>query len=281
VNALHDNSIEITAEVMAAVQSEVPDATIRVVGGIVTAALISGVEYDVANRAVIVPEGASLPTRRSNGTRRDLDFMVLNTDPELGERVYHSAVRASDTRLNVSMFQAVSATAPSIFSRKGEHVIDEQIGSQFHRIGPFRAKVPDSATDEWKVVLPSCDTFPILHPRFHATQYQIRRLRGLHPKDLADGKLEALHQAVKGMEGAYSDDQNAAYAELDGLAITIQELQDMSFFEAVGKYGRSVARAKIGQRIAYSGLVVNYFQRREDQKYAAELVAHNSEQFGK
>jgi hypothetical protein len=257
------SSFDIVAEVCAQVEAGLLEADIRVVGGFAAAALLESSAIDPAERLITLGPDADLASTRPNGTRRDLDIMLLNTDPALRKPVLHTAVLASAGRLTISLSQAIAAGTDPGYLRKGKHVFDPANGTQAHRVGPFQARVPDTATDSWRVALDSGAFFAVNDPRFQIASYNGRRLRGIHPKDNQDGKLARLEERVRAIPGMYTEAQNADYAELERLATDIEAFQRMGFLAAARRYGLRSLASKIGSAFLTSPFVTRHYQRAE------------------
>lgn len=259
-------------EIFHAMHEAVPEADVRVVGGIGTIALLDADKILPDDHEVVVPEGFQFASYRRNGTRRDVDMLLLNTDAEMLEAVYRAAVLASASRLDISVSRSIKSDEIRTYNPVGKHIIRDD-GSHYHHLGLYRARVPESGVAEWTVRPPSRDIayFAMLAPRFHTLSYDVRRLRGIHRKDLVGGKLDDMNEIVHGVEEFFTNEEDEAYADLDGLAVIVRDLGRMNLFQAIRQYGWPMAKAQVNKRYLMAHSTWNGYQRGENSRYDDHL----------
>jgi hypothetical protein len=157
------------------------------------------------------------------------------------------------------------------------HTFDSRTGEETHRVGPFEARVPKSALDDWRVVTETGVSFPVIGPRFQVASYHIRRLRGVHQKDYQNDKLARLEEKARSVPGLYGEEADTQYADLDRLAGDIMDFQAMPLLAVVRTYGLKALASKLGTGFFTSRRVTQYYQRAEGRKADELLLQLQSE----
>jgi len=106
---------------------------VQIIGGVGSAALMDhDVVIDVKNKEVIAPESMDLPTMRPNGSRRDLDVLVLSSSTAEIEAVEHLIDHTVKGELD-----------PSVFGLKKEGPLKKQMLSPIFGFAAIRTCLSD------------------------------------------------------------------------------------------------------------------------------------------
>jgi hypothetical protein len=189
------------------------------VGGMASGPLSEGdYELDLAERAIIAGQNTTLPVFRENGTRRDIDVLVLSTDEDRIQRAAQAVGGLIDDALEVSVFgvepHADLMTRGSRLARLfkdflSHRTIDEE-GGHHYVLGPIDQAVSEESYEPWQLVTPGGDTFQVMHPVAQLYCYDMRSLSGPRTKDAA--KVAQLRANV--MENpAMARDAESMFAE--------------------------------------------------------------------
>ncbi len=160
------------------------------VGGMASGPLSDGsYELDVAERTIIA-ETAGLPSVRENGTRRDIDVLVLSTDEDRIARAAGAVQAVIGDALEVSVFgvedhEALMSRGSRIarlFKDFLSHRTIDEAGNHHYVLGPIDQTVPEDSYEPWLLVTPK-GQFQIMHPVAQLHCYDMRSLSGPRAKD--------------------------------------------------------------------------------------------------
>lgn len=202
---------------------------------------------DVAARRVVPPERLQLSTTRDNGSRRDLDVLVLSTRADLVARVRAIAADTIGTALETSVFALrplsqlreqrarplLSACRVFLGDRYAEEDEHGRITRLQRALFPFAVEVDTGSLDTWHVDVGGPVAMPVQRPGSLIAGYLTRSISGLRPKDLpkVDRLARALHLSAPGeIEWLTS----GAGAPLLHLARLIHSLRGPASGETVG-----------------------------------------------
>ncbi len=179
----------------------------QVLGGISVLPFVHGSPAvdGVAGRVAAAPR-LHLSTLRDNGSRRDLDILVLSTSSALVDATRAIAARTIGGELETSVFalrpaaqlrqQAARPLAAAGRIFLGDRYVEEDAGRVsrlFRALFPFAVEVGTGALQTWQVDLGD-HLMPIQRPGSLLGSYLTRSVSGLRPKDHA--KVAALADAV-------------------------------------------------------------------------------------
>jgi hypothetical protein len=158
-----------------------------VVGGIATAALVHpDTVIDVSTRRIIAAEAADIPTRRPNGTMRDVDVLI-------GGVVHQSLMQQAKTDIEQATAQSLEA---SVFSFDAYHShMHEKSGwisrrlqqtneTVSYQLGPIIQHVQPTSYEPWTLELPKgMGEVSVLNPVGQLAAYAMRSISGIRAKD--------------------------------------------------------------------------------------------------
>lgn len=188
------NSYEILPIVENVLRDRVPKhIPFFVLGGIMTAALRDErtiIDFD--EKHVTAPKDVAIPTRRKNGTRRDIDILIADVlAKDIGKGIASDVTEAIDNELDVSVFglddheevqqkSRITRQATEWLSRR---TIDEN-GVHRYELFPLAQAVESASYEPWILSYNSdSQGVSVLHPVGHALAYRMRSISGVRPKD--------------------------------------------------------------------------------------------------
>ncbi len=238
---------DVIHEVDSAMHDVLPlDTTYFVLGGIASSALvhhdtrIDGMED--GSGFIFAPDEAADPTRRLDGTKRDIDILVPSAlDDGLADKLKQTVVEAIDGHLLVSIFkfdkheppqnpaERLAATFTEWLSRR---TIDEN-GILRYELFPLEQVVQPETYETWRLIISNGVQVNVLHPVGHMLAYRMRSISAGRTKDVT--KLDIMTQNVLAIpehgealyDGAFKDwldfaamiqALNTGYAHMDELA---------------------------------------------------------------
>ncbi|MGH7237381.1 MAG: hypothetical protein ACREGF_02500, partial [Candidatus Saccharimonadales bacterium] len=177
--------------------------TMQFIGGVASAALQDpATRFDPIDRLIIAPAGFELSSIRDNGSRRDLDLLVLDTRPEKIAEVETLAGSCIGDELKISVFGLHQATelgrmkAHPFGKRAYWSAVSDRYVSPSPDLGqppkleksifPFAANLPPECLETWNLQLgkPGEEfVIPVAHPGSALLNYATRSLAGLRGKD--------------------------------------------------------------------------------------------------
>ncbi len=186
---------------------------IQIIGGNGAAALLhEDTVIDVKTRTITAPAVCDLPRLRSDGSVRDLDTLVLSTDPAqieavrlLGEEVIGDRLPVSVfglkklTELNSQRRQPVRSTARIFLADRYVTAVDDHgrpsvTFEGFKALYPFQAPIGDETMETFQLLIDDRLPTPTSHPGATILNYLTRSISGLRAKDVV--KVEAMTENV-------------------------------------------------------------------------------------
>jgi len=177
-------------------------AQFQIIGGNGSAALKDpATEIDLDAGIIVASNKVNLPRLRDDGTLRDMDVLVLSTNPEEVEAVRELAEGVVADELEVSVFGLKSSvqladqmSSPVKSSAKvflSDRYINDHIDTKHgdfvygnKAIYPFRGRVPEDFMTTSVLVTEGVDgDIPTSHPGATILNYLTRSISGLRPKD--------------------------------------------------------------------------------------------------
>lgn len=180
---------------------------VQIIGGNGAAALLNpDTVIDLESRTISAPSSCDLPRIRADGSVRDLDTLVLSTDPGEVEAVRLLGDESIGGELKVSAFglrtvaeldaqrdRPLRSTARIFLADRyvttsGE---DGPPGFEgFKALFPFQVPISNEVMEGFQLVLDSRHPVPTSHPGATILNYLTRSISGLRAKDAA--KVEAM-----------------------------------------------------------------------------------------
>ncbi len=172
-----------------------PDQRYFVLGGIATSAIMDPTSvFDHQTQTLIAGPDTVLPViRQENGTRRDIDVLVLDL---LSKKEAKTISRKVDEVINreliVSVFglkkhhslegQPLAQLRQSIASPISKRTIDEE-GRLRYELFPLSQEVPQDSFEPWTLQMPNGQSVSIFNPAAHMLAYKTRSITGIRYKD--------------------------------------------------------------------------------------------------
>jgi hypothetical protein len=214
---------------------------VQLIGGIGSAALTDEASIILPDEAtVIAPDGLYLPQHRADGNLRDLDVLVLSSNPGRIRMIEMMAKASIGDELEISVFGLRNAEhvekqmAHPVLGLKAlkTFVSDryvERDGSIDKVVFPFSVPLEAAAMESYALEVKGA-VFPIASPPGALMNYATRSISGLRPKD-AD-KVEDMAANVFGKVPDYVDwiRTGPGRSQLE-LARVLHSLQGPSSFE--------------------------------------------------
>lgn len=171
----------------------------NVVGGLGLHAVTNAAEIDWDNHVVYLPSGAYLPCLRENGTVRDLDTLVQNTDKTVVKGCRQEIADAIGDKLVVSAFglNPYEKNRRGIFDFVGDRYVaveGEEESRLYWRLGGIETEIPSASLDQWLVKKDGETVCAILNPIAQLGAYGCRSITGWRPKDTE--KVEELVNVI-------------------------------------------------------------------------------------
>lgn len=193
---------DVLGDVAEAVRDVIPEGIpYYVLGGVATGALEStSTQVDVESHKIHAAEGSDKSIFREEGSRRDIDILVLDMLPKdtfrkLDERV----AKAIGGSLIVSSFgikehkegyskkdRALEAVKRVVSARTRD-----SSGQDYYEMFPLVQPVQRSSYMPWTLVTPQGFEVDVLHPVGHELAYTMRSIGGPRPKDIK--KMKNVH----------------------------------------------------------------------------------------
>ena len=174
------------------------DTDVQIMGGLGTAALVmSDVEINTATKEVIAPEGFFLPAHRDDGTKRDVDVLVLTSDQvriaevdailkdSIGNGLERSVfgIRPQNA-LRKQINKPLGFRAFRTFLSDRYEADSETPGAYVKSLFPFAVPIEPEALETWTLVMGDDQSrIPIPHPGATLANYASRSISGLRPRD--------------------------------------------------------------------------------------------------
>lgn len=180
-----------------------PNQQYYVLGGIATSAIKhpDSVFDHQTNRLVAAPDSGE-PVFRDNGTRRDIDLLVLDVlTSEQATRVRQKISLVVGKYLVVSVFGLSNHQQPTVLRRvvksaaawTSERTLDND-GTLRYELYPLQQEVPRESYQPWTLQLPNGHGVSILNPAAHMLAYHMRSISGVRDKDR--DKVEKMRKRV-------------------------------------------------------------------------------------
>ncbi|MGV9001855.1 MAG: hypothetical protein ACOH18_02775 [Candidatus Saccharimonadaceae bacterium] len=189
------NSLEITRPFI----ERITDTNdVQIMGGLGTAALLqAGVEIHYDTKEVITADDFYLSARREDGSKRDVDVLVLSSDPTRIAEVEAELQQTVGKALERSVFGIRPHTSlqKQLASPQGFRVFRTFVsdryeaesfstGSYVKALFPFSVPIDPEALESWTLVTGEDETrIPIPHPGTTILNYTNRSISGLRPRD--------------------------------------------------------------------------------------------------
>ncbi len=195
-NGAGSNCIEIIKPFAEKV-AEFPDVEIQLIGGVGSTALAHPeLQINTSARTISAPEDLYLPQFRDDGTRRDLDVLVLSTDKGEIQEVEEFAKQVVGEELEISVFglkkvdqlkkQKESPFGVSAMKTfLSDRYLTAKDGDQakaYKALFPFEVPFNVSALETWNLQVGDV-ALPVPHPGMSIANYYTRSISGLRPKD--------------------------------------------------------------------------------------------------
>jgi len=216
---------------------------IQIMGGIGSAALVHpGTEINLEEQSVVTSadflgdktvQGLLAPIRPEDGTRRDLDMLVLSSYDSDVELVESMAELTVDGTLDNSVFGLHKAAElkEQIANPFGWRAFKTFLSDRYEwsdgrmkkSLFPFAVPVDREVFDTWRLEVGD-QAFPITNPATMVLNYLTRSISGLRPKD-AD-KVDRMARHVFGKEPELAewtvDGPGQSHMELAGILQTLR-----------------------------------------------------------
>lgn len=194
------NCLDIVEPFIEALSVHASESDVQVLGGIGSAALtLDEAEIFPEQRLVAVPETSELLQRvsqyRPDGTQRDLDVLVMTTDPKELASVEAIAEDIIGDQLLLSFFGLQTSTA---LRKQKRHPLqslakvwvgDRYVAPNFEKNGmvkalfPFEVEAPAASFQPWHLAVGDHEPMPIPSPAVTILNYMTRSVSGIRPKD--------------------------------------------------------------------------------------------------
>lgn len=220
------------------------------VGGLPTDFLLSpGATIDLDHKIVNVEGDVTAPLFRSNGTLRDIDLVCFTDDVAVLRRL-NDTIR--NTLLESGRLDEIPKISISGYEKDIRSNSYLQLVSQISRkdnqthlsLGPIHEAIEASVFEESWTILHNELALPIHHPIIHMSNYRIRSLAGLRPKD-----KEKINRLETKLRTSFSDMEWEKFSGF--LAFEERISQDIQIREALEQRSLqkfSLAIAKIALR---------------------------------
>lgn len=163
-----------------------------VAGGMAAEALRDeDTKFDIENRQIIAGVDLDLPSIRHDGTRRDLDILILTEYKGLLNEAKTEVEKLVKDKLEVSVF-GISAHEQYASPRQqlvrnfteflSERTIDSH-GAIRYVLGPIEVVTNPASFEPWQLVLPDGEAMQVMHPVGQMLCYAMRSISGIRPKD--------------------------------------------------------------------------------------------------
>lgn len=185
---------------------------VHIMGGVGTAALgCASVEINSSAKEVWVPGSFVLPTHREDGTKRDVDVLVLSSDKNrvaevafdlqetVGDALEQSVfdIRSHET-LQKQLAHPLGFRAFRTFLSDRYEASSETSGTYVKSLFPFSLALPNEVLETWTLRVGNDETgIPIPHPGTTLSNYTSRSISGLRPRDA--GKITHVAENVFAM----------------------------------------------------------------------------------
>ncbi len=190
-------------------------AQVQIIGGNGAAALVNrDTVIDLAAGTIEAPETCDLPRLRADGSVRDLDILVLSTNPEetaavntLGERLIGGELKISAfglksrADLERQRNRPLSTTLRVFLADRYVTIVgDKRNGlvavDGYKALFPFRAPIGVATLESFQLRVKGRVPVPTSHPGATILNYLTRSISGLRAKDAA--KVETMAENVLG-----------------------------------------------------------------------------------
>lgn len=235
------NSLEIIRPFVERLETQ-PD--VQIMGGLGSAALASSdVELSFDRKEVYIPAGFNLSAHRPDGTLRDVDVLVLSSDPSRISEVSDELEAAVGGALERSVFgirprQALAAQIedPLGFRAFRTFVSDRYDlgdGELVKALFPFWVPLHQESLESWALHIGDEPPIPIPHPGATLANYTNRSISGVRPKDATKVAAIAANVFAKAPELKewLVDGNGASQLELSALIASLSK--DRRAIEAV------------------------------------------------
>lgn len=196
------NCIEIVAPFSERLHDDHALAPVQLMGGIASAALQhEGTTISLKDRTIVTSPGfledpatqQALSAMRPNGTLRDMDALVLSSDPMQIAAVEATARQTIGDQLEISVFglhtvgelyrqieQPFGVSALKTFL--SDRYVGGEGGLMYKALFPFAATLPEEALETYSLEVGK-DVFPVANPAAAIMNYWTRSISGLRAKD--------------------------------------------------------------------------------------------------
>ena len=183
-------------------QTDLP--ALQIIGGNGAAALVDArTEIDFGSRTIHAPTDADLPRLRPGGSVRDLDVLVLSTDPDEIEAVRQLGEELVGGGLKVSAFglksvadlqeqrrRPIRSSARIFLADRYVSIALDKPGdgtaiSGFKALYPFRVPIDAETFETFHLMIDGRPPMPTSHPGTTILNYLTRSISGLRAKDAA------------------------------------------------------------------------------------------------
>lgn len=187
--------------------------SVQILGGLTALTLAHASHIDGIDKTIVVPDMPAIPTVRPNGSRRDVDVLVLSRDSEAIADVKEFAEIIVDGNLETSVFglrplEELYAQAKRPFGRAALTFVSDRFvedgfdptnadSTYWHALFPFAVEVPATALETWTAVIGSeNDCIPTPGPMTTVLNYALRSISG-GPRHKDSKKWLAAFRAVQ------------------------------------------------------------------------------------
>ena len=164
----------------------------QIIGGVGTVALINpDTTIDVDRKEVVAPSSLFLSNRREGGTLRDLDILVLSSDPNKIHRINSIVSDTVGDKLepSVSNIKPEKALQQQLRKPLGMTAIKSFLSYRYEYKGnivkalfPFAVPIAPESLETWTLKVKDMK-IPIPNPAMSISSYLNRSVIGLRPKD--------------------------------------------------------------------------------------------------
>ena len=172
------------------------DGDVQVIGGVSISAMAHPDAYfDIQQREITVPDDFSLPSRRPDGSLRDIDVLVNSADQArvqqvetdlretIGNKLEHSVFSILPNRLlerqRANPFGMVALR--TLLSNRYE--ASAGASTYIKSLFPFSATIDPESMETWTLVVGDQQRVPVPHPGTTLLNYMTRSVSGIRPRD--------------------------------------------------------------------------------------------------
>ncbi len=287
------NAFEITRPF---VNEVIDDGDVQLIGGLgIEPLLHAGMSINMDAKEVIVPEPLFLPAHREDGTKRDVDVLVLSSQPGRIQQVGELLNTSVEDHLEQSVFsiRTHEALQKRLAHPFGMRAMTTFVSDRYEAapdaptpfvkaLPPFSLPIDPESLETWTAVTPNgTHRVPIPHPGATILNYTNRSISGLRSRDVDKATRAAVNVFAKAPEvkewivdgpGASQFELSRIIASLrapsmihfpvvDGLTTTTYSWEELTEHEAFVAEARPIARAHLIAGAAFKASGLAFFEK--------------------